>query len=320
MAIFRQKLPQLEGKVFITDGGLETVLVFQQQLELPEFAAYDLLRQPKGYKKLVSYYKTYAELAQHYQLGLVLETPTWRASSDWGAKLGDSPDTLKKLNFQSVELLEQIRAEYQNEKTMIVISGNLGPRGDGYKPTELMSAREAQRYHNEQIATFAMSEVDMVSALTLNYVEEAIGITLSALEHNLPVCISFTLETDGNLPTGESLEQAINLVDRETDQGPVYYMINCAHPRHFKHLFQNQEDWHARVKGLRGNASCLSHAELDESEILDDGNPAEFGAELVGLKSLSPHLSVLGGCCGTDHRHIEQICKNLASKFVPLAV
>ena len=312
MGITKQQLPQLEGKICITDGGMETDLVFHHQLDLPEFAAYDLLRHQQGYETLFNYYKTYAELAQRYNLGLILETVTWRANADWGAKIGDSSQDLEKFNLQSVKLIENIREEYGGGDAPIVISGCLGPRGDGYTPSQRMTVAEAQDYHSTQIATFAKSNADMIAALTLNYVEEAIGITLAAQEHDLPVCISFTVESDGKLPTGETLREAIQAVDRATDQGPVYYMINCAHPTHFSHLFKTQDSWLNRVKGLRGNASCLSHAELNESETLDEGNPTQFGAELVDLKSISPDITVLGGCCGTDYRHIEQICKNLS--------
>lgn len=315
MGIYSQNLPQLADKTFITDGGLETVLIFHQQLDIPEFAAYDLLRHQQGYDILFNYYKTYAELAQRYKRGIVLETPTWRANSDWGCKIGDSPQVLEKLNLQSVKLIEHVREEYENEDAPIVISGCLGPRGDGYTPSQIMTIEEAQDYHSVQIATFAKSNADMIAALTLNYVEEAIGITFAAKEHGLPVCISFTVETDGKLPAGETLEQAIYAVDQATDHGPAYYMINCAHPTHFAHLFKTQASWLSRVKGLRGNASCLSHAELDESETLDEGNPTQFGTELCDLKSISPHLTVLGGCCGTDHLHIEQICESISSYF-----
>ena len=311
MTITTQQLPQLEDKICITDGGMETDLVFHHQLDLPYFAAYDLLRHQQGYETLVNYYKTYAELAQSYQLGLILETPTWRANADWGAKIGDSPQVLEKFNLQSVKLIEDIREQYGDEESPIVISGCIGPRGDGYRPSQIMTITEAKDYHSAQIATFAKSNADMIAAITLNYVEEAIGVTLAAQEYGLPVCISFTVEIDGKLPTGESLKQAIYAVDQATDHGPVYYMINCAHPTHFSHLFQTQDAWLHRVKGLRGNASCLSHAELNESETLDEGSPSQFGAELSDLNSLSPHITVLGGCCGTDYRHIEQICKNL---------
>ncbi len=311
MELTTQRLPQLDDKICITDGGMETDLVFHHQLDLPYFAAYDLLRHQQGYDTLFDYYKSYAELAQSYQLGLILETVTWRANTDWGAKIGDSLQDLEKFNLQSVKLIEHIREEYGDEDSPIVISGCLGPRGDGYVPSQKMTSAEAQDYHSTQIGTFAKSNADMIAALTLNYIEEAIGVTLAAQEHDLPVCISFTVETDGKLPTGETLVEAIQAVDEATDRGPAYFMINCAHPTHFSHLFNAEDRWLNRIKGLRGNASCLSHAELNESETLDEGNPTQFGVELGHLKSRSPHLTVLGGCCGTDYRHIEQLCKNL---------
>lgn len=310
---YRTKLPQLNGIVCITDGGMETEMIFNQHINLPEFAAYDLLRSEEGYQTLYSYYQQYAELAQEYNRGLILETPTWRANADWGKKLGDSAEVLKSLNLNAVRLLSHIREQYDSPKTPIVLSGNLGPRGDGYTPGELMSADEAQAYHYPQIATFAATEVDMLCALTLNYPEEAIGIAAAAKEVELPICIAFTVETDGNLPTGQTLEHAIAEVDQASSNYPAYYMINCAHNSHFDRLFRSPQPWHQRVKGLRSNASCLSHAELDEAETLDDGNPIEFGNELSELSSLSSHLSVFGGCCGTDKRHIEQVCKRLHS-------
>jgi S-methylmethionine-dependent homocysteine/selenocysteine methylase len=288
-------------------------MCFNKQINLPEFAAYDLMRDEKRYEILFDYYKTYAEISRQYGLGLVLETPTWRANSDWGRKLGDSAEALHQFNVDSVKLIEHIREEYETEEAPIIISGCIGPRGDGYSPENMMTAAQAKDYHSAQIDSFSTSNVDLVSAITLNYIDETIGITQAAGESRLPVCISFTVETDGLLPTGETLEQAIAAVGSATESGPAYYMINCAHPGHFDHLFTAGGTWLERIKGIRANASCLSHAELDESETLDDGHPETFGKELGDLKTSSPYLSVLGGCCGTDHRHIEQICRQLKS-------
>ncbi len=286
-------------------------MLFQQNINIPEFASYDLLRNEQGYKILFDYYAAYAKLGRKYKIGLVLETPTWRANPDWGRKIGDSQKNLDEFNALSVKLLEQIRSEYAIQDSPIVISGNIGPRGDGYVASDCMTVTEAQDYHTPQISVFAASNADLVSAITLNYIEEAIGVSLAAKAKNVPVCISFTVETDGKIPTGETLKEAISAVDQATGNAPAYYMINCAHPTHFDHLLKG-EDWLSRIKGVRANASRLSHAELDESEQLDEGNPNEFGQQCCSLKSLSPYLNILGGCCGTDHRHIEQICKQLA--------
>jgi len=306
MAKYRTELPQQNGKICLTDGGLETDFVFNKQIDLPEFASYDLLRTEQGYSSLYNYFSVYAKLAQRYQLGLILETPTWRANPSWGEKIGDSADTLHLVNQKAVELLEQIRENFETNNTPIIISGCIGPRGDGYNPELFMSAAQAQTYHSQQMASFAESSVDMVAALTLNYVDEAIGISLSAKAHKLPVCISFTVETNGRLPTGETLEQAIQTVDEETNHYPNYFMINCAHPTHFQRSLDNQT-CKSRLKGLRANASSCSHAELDEAENLDDGNPRELGKQFAELRSQFPQINIIGGCCGTDHRHIEQI-------------
>jgi S-methylmethionine-dependent homocysteine/selenocysteine methylase len=304
MSKYRDNLPQLKGGLFLTDGGLETTLVFHQGIELPHFAAFDLLKNQEGCQTLQKYFEDYIPLAQAGETGFILESATWRASADWGEKFGYSQTAL---NRKSIEMLVELRNRHESEKTPMVISGCVGPRGDGYAPQNLMSAGEAECYHAEQIQTFAATEADMVSAFTINYVEEAIGITRAAQAANIPVVISFTVETDGRLPTGQTLQNAIEQVDAATANGPVYYMINCAHPTHFANELAEVEPWIERIRGLRANASCRSHAELDESVELDSGNPEELGLQYRELLQKLPNLSVLGGCCGTDHRHIQAI-------------
>jgi len=270
MARYRNALLQLGGGLFLTDGGIETTLIFQEGLELPDFAAFHLLKDSKGEAALRKYFRTYAEIAKRFGTGLVLESATWRASADWGTRLGYTPEALAQANRKAIRLLEEIRSELANEKIEVVISGCLGPRGDGYSPAQTMSDREAEAYHREQVETFADTAADMVTAITMNYVEEAIGIARAAGSAGMPVVISFTVETDGRLPTGQTLRAAIEQVDA-------------------------------------ANASRKSHAELNESPELDVGDPVELGMQHAGLKQRLPQLNVLGGCCGTDHRHVEQI-------------
>jgi methionine synthase / methylenetetrahydrofolate reductase(NADPH) len=202
-----------------------------------------------------------------------------------------------------------IRSDYETEKTQVVISGCVGPRGDGYRPSTKMSADEAQEYHSKQIEVFRNSEADMITGLTINYVEEAIGIAQAARSAKTPSVISFTVETDGRLPSGESIETAIETVDAATQAAPAYYMVNCAHPTHFQNELKAGKRWVARIRGIRANASTKSHAELDEAQDLDAGDPHELAAHYRVLVERVPTLNVLGGCCGTDHRHIEEICK-----------
>jgi len=312
MSSYRDRLPQLRGSLFLTDGGLETTLIFHEGLSLPYFASFSLLSTQEGTQVLRRYFERYARIAREQEVGLVLETPTWRANPDWAVKLGYDSQALAGVQQRSVELLLDIREGFETGRTKIVISGNLGPRGDGYSPSNRMSPVEAQAYHAPQIEEFAQTEADMVAAFTMNYTEEAIGIALAAKAAGMPVAISFTTETDGRLPAGESLDQAINRTDDATDGYPAYYMINCAHPTHLKGVAQ-EGAWRDRIRGLRANASERSHAELDESTDLDAGNPEELACQYRKLQGQFRRLSVVGGCCGTDHRHVEAIGRALTA-------
>jgi S-methylmethionine-dependent homocysteine/selenocysteine methylase len=309
MTKYRHTLPQIGEDLFLTDGGIETTLIFHEGLDLPDFAAFHLLNTPDGEAALRKYFHTYAGLANRFETGLILESATWRSSRDWGKRLGYSESALADVNRKAIQLLREIREEHENGGSPMVISGCLGPRGDGYVPGEMMSAAEAEAYHSEQIETFAGTAADLVTAITMNYVEEAIGITNAAKQADMPVVISFTVETDGNLPTGQTLKSAIEEVDSVTAGYPAYYMINCAHPTHFEHILAEGGEWLGRIRGIRANASHRSHAELNEAPDLDSGNPVELGKQYARLKRRLPHLAVLGGCCGTDHRHLEQIAE-----------
>jgi S-methylmethionine-dependent homocysteine/selenocysteine methylase len=313
MSKYRDQLPQLSDKTFITDGGLETTLIFHHGYDLPEFAAFDLFKQRNGYETLRNYFTGYARIAKTHQTGFILESPTWRASRDWGQKIGYSPKDLKEINRLSIAMLEDIRTQWEDEKTPMVISGNIGPRDDGYTVTDKMTAQQARQYHKEQIGTFRETEADLVSAFTINYVEEAIGITWAARDAGLPVVISFTVETDGRLPSGQPLGEAINAVDTATANGPAYYMINCAHPTHFETTLAVDAPWLKRLRAIRANASAKSHAELDEATELDAGNPDELGLNYADLKACMPQLNIFGGCCGTDHRHVAAISRAVTS-------
>ena len=307
MSKYRNRLPQLDGGMFLSDGGLETTLIFHQGLELRHFASFDLLRTQEGAARLRDYYRSYLAIAKGDQRGFILDSPTWRANSVWGAKLGYSDAALAAVNREAIELMVELRDAYDTERNPVVIGGCIGPRGDGYNPGTTMGAEEAEAYHAVQIGTFAETEADMVAAMTLTYEEEAIGIVRAAKAAGMPVVISFTLETDGRLPTGQSLGEAIEAVDATTEAWAAYFMINCAHPTHFARAIESSEAWPRRIRGIRANASRRSHAELDSSPDLDEGNPVELGGEYCAILTSHPWINVLGGCCGTDHRHVEAI-------------
>ena len=304
MATHRDSLPQLDADLFLTDGGIETTLIFDDGLDLPDFAAFPLLDDFDGRAALVRYFERYACIAERDGVGIVLETATWRANPDWAARRGYDAQRLAAANRAAVDLLLDVRRRFP---IPVVVSGCVGPRHDGYHPETVMSSEEARAYHAAQIGVFAGTDADLVTAITMTNVPEAVGIADAASAAGIPVVISFTLETDGSLPTGEPLGAAIESVDRDTGSYPAYYMVNCVHPSHFAPVLDAAAPWISRLRGVRANASKLSHTELDEAQVLDRGDPDELADDYRRLRESHPQLTVLGGCCGTDHRHIAAI-------------
>lgn len=299
-------LPQLD-RFFLTDAGLETDIIFNKGVDLPYFSSVTLFASDEGRDVLEAYYRDFLGLARRMGTGLILESATWRASPDWAELLGFSVAELDGLNGAAIDLLTRLRAEYAD--VPVVVSGCLGPRGDGYDPGKLMSSGEAQAYHAHQAAVLAAAGVAMLAAITMTNVPEAVGVAHAAKALGIPVAISFTIETDGRLPTGDALGDAIAAVDAATGAYPAYYMINCAHPTHFDRILDDGAEWTARIGGLRANASCLSHAELDAMTELDIGDPADLAARHRALIDRFPNIRVLGGCCGTDLRHVAAIAE-----------
>ena len=303
----RAQLSPLDGSLFLTDGGLETFLIFHRGLDLPEFAAFDLLKDEVGREELRDYYRPFLDLAAENGVGFILESPTWRANPRWGAAIGYDEPSLASANRDAIRLMEELRESAEGDRP-ILISGCIGPHDDGYSPSELLDAPEARSYHAFQVGTFSEASVDLVTAVTMTYVEEAIGIARAATELDVPAVISFTVETDGRLPSGQPLGEAIEQVDADTESEVAYFMVNCAHPTHFASVLNEGGAWLPRIQGLRANASRMSHAELDEATELDDGDPEDLAARYAAIREQLPRLNVLGGCCGTDHRHVSQIC------------
>ncbi len=303
-------LPHTTNQIHLTDAGFETWLLFHKGFELPYFAAFPLLRDDEGRAAMRDYFASFIELARQNKAGYVLDTNTWRANPDWAGLMGYSRDDLAAFNRESVDFAAELRNDF-GEGLSVLINGVIGPRCDGYDPKTIMSIEEAQDYHAFQIGVFAQTQADMVSAITMTNSNEAIGIARAAGELHVPCVISFTLETDGNLPTGQFLAEAIRETDAQSPVKPAYYMINCAHPDHFWSVLEEGGDWINRIQGVRANASRMSHAELDACEVLDEGNPQELGQLYADMRKLLPRLTVFGGCCGTDHRHVASVCNAL---------
>lgn len=304
------KLPHQTDQKFVTDAGFETSMLFHKGFDMPHFAFFPMLRSEVGRTAMKEYFAPFIETARQHDAGFVLDTNTWRSSPDWLDLLGHAKGDHAEINQEAVAFAKGLRAEF-GEGANVLINGVIGPRGDGYDPATVMTADEAEDYHAFQVGIFADSQVDMVSAITMTNTPEAIGIARAAGDRGMPCVISFTLETDGRLPTGETLADAIAEVDSSCSRKPAYYMINCAHPDHFSEMLAQGGDWLDRIQGLRCNASRMSHAELDECTELDDGNPGELALQYSEITRLLPKLNVFGGCCGTDHRHVANICDAL---------
>ena len=312
MIRYRERLPQLADSIFLTDAGLETDLIFNRGIEIREFAAHTLLASEKGRAALAGYFHGFLELAIKHRVGFILDAPTWKAHMHWANDLNQSEEELRQANLDAVNFVEDIRVEFDDIVDPIVLNAVIGPIGDAYRPEAPITVNEAQAYHARQLGWLAATQVDMVSALTHTQSDEAAGFALAAEQAGLPCIISFTVETDGRLPTGQSLKDAIRRVDDVTSGIPAYYMVNCAHPDHFRDVLTT-DDWAKRIRGLRCNASRLSHAELDACETLDDGNPVEFGRDHKQLFAQLPSLNIVGGCCGSDLRHVTEAVRAIAS-------
>lgn len=312
MAKYRTALPQLSDGIFLSYVGMETDLIFNHGIDLPNFASFPLLESDDGREILRRYLADQINLAKQTGIGVLLESATWMANRDRGAAVGYTPKRISMLNDEAIKLMAEVRDQHGDLPT--ILSAQVGPRGDSYAPANQMNATEAENYHAEQIEVFSGTDADLISAFTLCYAEEAVGIVRASQRYDMPVAVSFTVETNGCLPTGMTLRDAVETVDEATSEGASYFLINCAHPDHFKHILSN-EPWMNRLKGVIVNASRCSHAELDEAEHIDDGNPKELGEQLGSLRKDFPHFSIFGGCCGTDMRHMEHIASTVARRI-----
>jgi|tagenome__1003787_1003787.scaffolds.fasta_scaffold20933277_2 homocysteine S-methyltransferase len=302
--------------LLLTDGGLETVLIFSDGIELPAFAAFPLLSDAAGVAVLERYYRGFLDVAADAGAGFVLETPTWRAGPDWAAELGYPVDDLRRVADAAVVLGRDLLEGWPGAGPAWV-SGCLGPRGESFAPEEAMSSAQAADYHATQVAQLAAAGADLVTAFTLGYVEEAVGVVTAAAACGIPSVVGFTVETDGRLPSGTPLAEAVQQVDEATGAAASWFMVNCAHPEHVLAGLPPSSGASdagplSRIRAYRPNASRLSHAELDAAETLDDGDPAELADGVRRVRRRLPGVQVIGGCCGTDVRHVRAMAQTLA--------
>lgn len=298
-------LAMTAGRLWLTDAGLETEMVFNHGLDLPQFAAFPLLDSEAGRRAMSSYFHGFMDAADRLGTGFILDTATWRANDGWGAVMGLSPADIAAANRKAMEFARGLRADRRAGGGPVLINGVCGPHGDGYAPDRMLTAAEARAYYAPQVDVLAREGADMISGVTLSGAGQATGIAEAARAAGLPVVLSFTVETDGRLADGRTLGEVIGETDAATDGYPAWFMINCAHPDHFRGALQG--DWTSRIGSIRANASRKSHAELDNSDALDAGDPDELARDYRELMTLLPGLRVVGGCCGTGLAHVRAI-------------
>ena len=308
----RRLAPQAAGTHFLTEGGQETEVMYRFGHELPEFAMYPLLDRPEAMAALTGMYQRYLEVAARAGFSVLMGGLDYRASPDWGAKLGYSPEALAQAQLRCIEFLRTVAAPFRARIPQILISGVAGPRGDAYSLNATITAQAAEEYHLVQLRTLAQAGVDLVTAMTFNSVPEAIGVARAAARVNLPLIVSFTLDSGTTrLKSGPTLREAIETTDREAGEAkPDFYGINCSHPLEFVPAME-PGDWIERVRMLRPNASAMDKIALCKIGHLEEGDPEDLGRRMGELAGRYPHIDVWGGCCGTWDTHLEQIARQV---------
>ena len=311
-------LPQLAGKICLTEGGIETYMQYKKGHEFRHFCLFDLMNRPDALADLRTYHEQLIKVALKHKVGAVLDGVHYRTSRDWGELLGYSKQGLKEVVIQGIEFYKDLSRQHQTADSPMPVSGVVGPRGDAYKIGRVMSAEEAEDYHSEQLETMKQAGADFATALTFNQVDEAIGVVRAARTVGLPAVVSFALGADGKLKSGVDLSDAIETVDEATGNGPAYFMVNCTHPVDFARAFETPGSWVERLKGLRPNASSLAHGVLCQLGRLEEGNPVELGQQMADMARRFPHINVWGGCCGTDAVHVDEIAKAVLRVRTPI--
>lgn len=300
--------PMKPEEIWMSWTGMETDLIFNKGYELPEFAAFPMIDNPDGRERLEGYYEELIKIGRDTNVGIILNTPTWMANPDRAIGVGYGADDLPRVTHDAVALARGVAQKHDDVATLVSVQ--IGPQGDGYKPG-IAAIDASAAYHAPQIMAAKTSDADLVSAYTLGSTGEAIGISIAANRIGVPALISYTVETDGKLADGTSLAEAVLALSEQAK--PAAIMVNCAHPDHISNGLDGGA-WEAKLSGIIANASRQSHAELDECEVLDDGDPEELSLQLAELKKAHSGLTVFGGCCGTDLRHLRATAELLGSR------
>lgn len=302
---------QKAGKFYMCEGGTETEIMYKYGFDFPHFAVFELLKNPRAVSKLNEMYEKYFSVISENGMSALVGGLDYRASPDWGKKLGYTGQELADINLECIEFLRKSASPFSKEIDEILIQGLIGPRGDAYGKGGSINAEEAQEYHSVQLSTLKEANVDLVTAITFNNVEESVGVARAAKDFGIPLCISLSLDSSSKLNSGPSLSEAILKIDELTGNSVDFYMVNCVHPLEYEPAFDNNE-WMKRIRGVRPNASAMDKISLCKIGHLEDGDPVELGQQVGGLMKRHPHMDILGGCCGTWDTHLREIAKNIA--------
>ena len=303
--------PRLDNKFYLTEGGSETEIMYKWGFELPEFEMYPLLDNPQADEIIRNMFRRYFEVAAQHDTGMLLNGHDYRASPDWGAKLGYSPEALRNMQHRVIDFLDGMRAEYADRVSDVYIAACIGPRGDAYGSGGEITADEAEDYHSVQLKNLDGTAADMAVAATFNNVPEAIGVIRAANGAGRPIGVSLTLTPEGRLRSGPGLGEAIETIDEATDGGAAWFGTNCSHPLEFEPALAEQGPWLDRLRYIRPNAARMDKIALCSLGHLEDGDPVELGGQMGEVARRLPRADIIGGCCGTDERHLSEIARNV---------
>jgi len=303
--------PRLENKFYLTEGGTETEILYKWGYELPEFAMFPLLDNPEADACIRAIYRRYFDVAEAHDTGLLVVGHDYRASPDWGRKLGYSPAGLAEMQHRTIAFLTDIRAEYEGRVADVYVAGGIGPRGDAYGTGAAISEAEAEDYHSVQLTTLKETDADMAIALTFNNIPEAVGVVRAAKSIGLPLGVSLTLTPESRLRSGPTLREAVEAIDEKTEGAAAWFGTNCSHPLEFEPAIADTGAWTARLRYVRPNASRMEKLALCKLGHLEDGDPVELGRQMGEVAHRFPQADILGGCCGTDERHLGEIARNV---------
>lgn len=305
------------GTPIITDGGIETRIMFETNLSMdPELQVAALVPDPDGAAALRSIYESYIKAAGEFGLPIVIGTPTFRASLNFARRAGHGgEESVRELNVGAVRLLRQLRED--SDHRPIFIAGVIGPSGDAYTPGDALGAPEAAAYHRLQTEVLAEEGVEFLFAPTFPAVDEALGVAMAMGRSGLPYVVSFVLDTAGRVLDGTPLTAAIERIDNEALPPPLYYSISCVYPdvaaRALEDAARDSKTLVGRIAELKANGSPLGTDELVRLDHIEATPPEPFAELLWSLHESHPVLRVIGGCCGTDDRHIRALAERMVS-------